>query len=773
MLPYTFSLPARPTDANHVVSDWMWKAGYDATARPWRRPTLFNSEYTSGVVNTDPLERACAMARESIEWANSNGKAIIHIGVFPDAQAAKLRELILTSHGTIAVIFPPKAFAFTPFLALFGMAKMKKTFFKKGVVLATFRSEFYKKRPSAISKRRMHEWWALHTPTPLVASARWVDPWWCLDGPIPLQGQFLPQWPLVDTYLSWADPQANSRRHKTEPYMEGHPMAELAALTFKETRWTLLGLVPTAFQDLLLSAGVPTGVLSAALKNHTVRTLAWLNIAWISHTATLITEGDARLLANIARKEARLATNPLASSNPFSKPVEIQCYGPPPGKTHRRFAGHRILTPALISDALPQARSNSLNSKPKLPRPLGGIHASAAPPHVLMSNNAGYKISKLSDSGKQAKVYGIDQRIRRHMTPHLNRLWQGGHDPTIPERLWPLTALADIIPNSCVICLTPRTTNAVCDKLVVWHKWGPTTMICKRCNMNYAQQSDWRFLTVIHVCAAAFLIQLGGFPMDANFKSVRNTREARSSTFPTSLEGSLNHLLGPLYDDYRDAHPDTMDPRGPDTDQATDRDSQASLCQPVPIELLMSPSWAIALDIALQWAALLQVPDEAVSNMTEQVMSHTIIQNAQFTARAITQPSATSNHARLAARAASRAYVGTLEPEAKLLHTRQVVRDRLARNRAAKRQRQPTMAPQADPATEPGPSSPAPASPPRPVRWLTRRTRTHTSPSRKDTPPPKRTVTSDWRRCHRKTMTMSGIRLEVPSVQLRVLRFIL
>ena len=88
-----------------------------------------------------------------------------------------MRELILTSHGTIAVIFPPKSFAFTPFLALFGMAKMGKTFYtEKGVVLATFRSEFYTSRPTLASKRRMHEWWALHAPTPLVASAKWTDP---------------------------------------------------------------------------------------------------------------------------------------------------------------------------------------------------------------------------------------------------------------------------------------------------------------------------------------------------------------------------------------------------------------------------------------------------------------------------------------------------------------------------------------------------------------------------------------------------------------------
>jgi len=36
MLPYAFSLPPTPTDGSPLVTDWMWKVGYDATARPWR-----------------------------------------------------------------------------------------------------------------------------------------------------------------------------------------------------------------------------------------------------------------------------------------------------------------------------------------------------------------------------------------------------------------------------------------------------------------------------------------------------------------------------------------------------------------------------------------------------------------------------------------------------------------------------------------------------------------------------------------------------------------
>ena len=746
MLPYAFSLPPPPTDGSPLVTDWMWKVGYDATARPWRRPTLFNSEYTSGAVNTEPLEAACAMARESVEWANSNGTAMQHIGVFPNAHPDKLRELILTSHGTIAVIFPPKSFAFTPFLALFGMAKMGKSFYKKGVVLATFRSEFYTTRPTLASKRRMHEWWALHAPTPLVASAKWPDPWWCLDGPIPLQGHFLPRWPIVDTYLSWADPQANYIRQPTAPYDDDHPMAVLANMSYKDTRWTYLGLVPTVFQDLLLSAGIPTGVLSSALKNHTTRTLAWLNTAWIKHNATLIMEGDARRDANLARKEARLLAAPAPTPDPNAKPVDVQCYGPPPAATHRRFTGHRILTPALVSDAVPDARPSAIKSKPKLPRPDGGIHASVAPPHVLMSNNAGYKISNHTDAGAQVASFGIDYRIRQHMLPHLTRLWQGGYDASLSGRLWPLTAPIEAASPVCALCLTPRRSSAVCDKMVVWHKWGSATKVCKRCNHNFVQQSDWRFFTVIHVCAAAYLIHLGGFPMDKSFKAVNTSREARTSAYPTILEGPLNHLLGELYDEFQAAHPETTAPRGSDTAPAADRTSQAALCQPVPLELLMSPSWATSLDIAVQWATRLQVPDTMVTNMIGQVESHSVLKDVQLTARVIAHSSASSNNARLAAIAANRAYVMSLSPAAKKLFQKQKRRDNIAANRAkrtvrhAEPRRPSTGTDHVDPAPPegPGPPPPTPPTPTRPVSWPTRRPQTQAIPASR--PKPQRNI---------------------------------
>ena len=327
-------------------------------------------------------------------------------------------------------------------------------------------------------------------------------------------------------------------------------MAVLANMSYKDTRWTYLGLVPTVFQDLLLSAGIPTGVLSSALKNHTTRTLAWLNTAWIKHNATLIMEGDARRDANLARKEARLLAAPAPTPDPNAKPVDVQCYGPPPAATHRRFTGHRILTPALVSDAVPDARPSAIKSKPKLPRPDGGIHASVAPPHVLMSNNAGYKISNHTDAGAQVASFGIDYRIHQHMLPHLTRLWQGGYDASLSGHLWPLTAPLEAASPVCALCLTPRSSPAVCDKMVVWHKWGSATKVCKRCNHNFVQQSDWRFFTVIHVCAAAYLIHLGGFPMDKSFKAVNTSREARTSAYPTALEGPLNHLLGELYDEF-------------------------------------------------------------------------------------------------------------------------------------------------------------------------------------------------------------------------------
>ena len=85
--------------------------------------------------------------------------------------------------------------------------------------------------------------------------------------------------------------------------------------------------------------------------------------------------------------------------------------------------------------------------------------------------------------------------------------------------------------------------------------------------------------------------------MDKSFKAVNTSREARTSAYPTALEGPLNHLLGELYDEFQAVHPETTAPRGSDKAPATDRTSQAALCQPVPLEftspvLLMSPSWA-------------------------------------------------------------------------------------------------------------------------------------------------------------------------------------
>ena len=170
--------------------------------------------------------------------------------------------------------------------------------------------------------------------------------------------------------------------------------------------------------------------------------------------------------------------------------------------------------------------------------------------------------------------------------------------------------------------------------------------------------------------------------MDKSFKAVNTSREARTSAFPTILEGPLNHLLGELYDEFQAAHPETTAPRGSDTAPAADRTSQAALCQPVPLELLMSPSWATSLDIAVQWVTRLQVPDTIVTNMIEQVESHSVLKDVQLTARVIAHSSASSNNARLAAIAANRAYVMSLSPAAKKLFQRQKRRDNIAANRA-------------------------------------------------------------------------------------------
>jgi hypothetical protein len=145
------------------------------------------------------------MAAESIRHYNTIREPMVHVGIFPNSQPEKLKELILSSQGVISVVFPPKSFAFTPLLALLGRRSMAKSYFASGVVIATFRSEFVLSRPSLDSTRHLHEWWALHAPNSLVSAARWPDPWWCLTGDTPIQGHFIPRWPGLDPYLRWAN----------------------------------------------------------------------------------------------------------------------------------------------------------------------------------------------------------------------------------------------------------------------------------------------------------------------------------------------------------------------------------------------------------------------------------------------------------------------------------------------------------------------------------------------------------------------------------------
>ncbi|MBV5298837.1 MAG: hypothetical protein JZU64_12085, partial [Rhodoferax sp.] len=178
----------------------------------------------------------------------------------------------------------------------------------------------------------------------------------------------------------------------------------------------------------------------------------------------------------------------------------------------------------------------------------------------------------------------------------------------------------------CAICLERRT-SPLSNSFHTWHAWSYAAHLCDKCHRNLAQQSDWRFFTVMHVAAAAHVIENAGFSMRPKFDPAENPsrdpssiawnqplldqgfsaapgsgKKARTSTFPQYLCPQLNDHIVKLYDDLLAMYPDNLEPRSLSTGTATSRDGQAALVQVVPVQALMSISWATAISIAFDWA---------------------------------------------------------------------------------------------------------------------------------------------------------------------------
>ena len=160
----------------------------------------------------------------------------------------------------------------------------------------------------------------------------------------------------MDPYLRWADTEMGFNYLPALAHAPGHPMRTLDSLLVRDLQWTHCGLVPTAFQDLLLASGMSTGNVAKALGQHATHTIVWINVSWQRNCLALIAEGAARQAANEARRiehDATLALNQVAGVRHRPAPgpaVSITCFGAPPGDSHRRFDGLRTLTAPLVSD---------------------------------------------------------------------------------------------------------------------------------------------------------------------------------------------------------------------------------------------------------------------------------------------------------------------------------------------------------------------------------------------------------------------------------------